>query len=132
MVNQELLMKASQLHQQSEEFEQQLSFINQQIIELNEFSLTLENLIKTNESELLSSVGKGVYLKTNLISKELFVEVGSGIVVKKTPEQTLQVVKQQVLKFNEMKSQIQAQNELIVKELHSIMQNLERQEQSKN
>lgn len=129
-VDQNLLMKASQLHQQSEEFDNQMSFINQQILELNEFAKTLNALLASEEKEMLSSVGKGVYLKTSLISKELFVEVGSGVVVKKTPQQTLEVIKQQIEKFNEMKSQIQSQNELILRELRDAMQTLDRQDKS--
>ena len=55
----------------------------------------------------------------------MFVEVGSGIVVKKTPEQTLEVVENQLGKLEEARLQIGAQRERYYSELYSIIQKVE-------
>jgi len=73
-INQELLMKATMLQQQSQEIEQNLAIIDTQVSELSEFTKNLADLSSSSEKEILSSIGKGVFAKTTLADKDLFVD----------------------------------------------------------
>lgn len=130
-ISQEILMKASMLQQQSQELEQQLEFVNKQILELDDFSLSLKHLIGTDEKEMLSSIGKGVYLKTNLADKQLFVEVGAGIVLRKTPQETRKIIDDQIRRFIEMRTQLEAQLSLYHASLSSLIAEIEQDRKAK-
>ena len=126
-LNQEILMKAQMLHQQSQEVEQQLDFINKQVLELEDFSGNLSHLIISKNKESLSSLGKGVYLKTEIKDKRLFVEVGAGVVVRKTPEETRKVIEGQISRFQDLKSNLNNQLNLYKGDLMTMIQSLESQ-----
>lgn len=122
---QELLMRASFIKQQSDEVEQHLEFVNKQISELDEFSRGISFLIDSQEKSSLSPLGKGVYLKTSIETKKLFVEVGSGVVVRKTPEEAKKVIESQIRKFKEMQVQLSGQLEIYHHALAKSLEELE-------
>jgi prefoldin alpha subunit len=109
MENQELLMHAQLIEKKSQELNSNFEMIEKQILELNEFSSQLETLANSKEKEILSSLGKGVHIKADLQNqKELFVEVGSGVIVKKTPQETQKIIQEQLKKLNEAKLQVKS------------------------
>lgn len=130
-INQELLMRAAMLHQQSQEIEQNLALIENQINELELFSKNLSDLEKNPNKEMLASIGRGVFTKAALSDKELFVDVGAGTIVKKTPQETVKVIESQVKKFKEAKTQLQAQLELFHKEMHDLIEQAEKEKEFK-
>ena len=104
MEGNEILQRAVVLQQQSEEAERQLQFIKQQVSELEEFSKSLEALGKTKNEEVLVPIGKGVYSKAKVDNKEdFFVEVGAGVVLKKSAQETKEIINEQIKKFNSAK-----------------------------
>lgn len=108
--NQELLQRAIELKQQSEEVERQLDFVAEQTKELEQFSRNLELLEHDKEKEILASLGKGVYIKAKRDEDaKLFVEVGSGVIVRKTPKEAIEIIKEQVARFQEARLQLTAQ-----------------------
>jgi len=129
MENQEILARASELEQQSQELENQLDFVRNQIKEYDSFSEDLILLMNSDEKEILAPMGKGVYIKSSILDKNFFVEVGSGIVVRKTLKDTLNIIKSQISKFNEIEEHLSVQ----VKTTHQNLINLinEAQEKSK-
>lgn len=130
-INQELLMRASALHQQSQELEQQLEFIEKQINELSDFSKSLSNLSKTSQSEILAPLGKGVFIKSDIKDKKLFVEIGSGVVIRKTPEETSEVITSQISKLNELKAHISSQLDAFHKIMAETIGEIEAAKESK-
>lgn len=133
-ISPEVLFKASALEKRSQEVENEIAFVDKQISELEEFNNGLEYLSKTKEKEMLSSLGKGVYVKTSLEGKELFVNVGSGVMVKKTPEQAKKVVQDQLKKLKEARIQLSAQMEAVSRNLAELLMQVEkaREQKSKN
>src|SRR3989344_8369868 len=105
-MNNELLYKASILEDQYKESEGKINFVNQQLAELEQFNLALNSFKHSNEDKMLSSFGKGVYVKTKLESKDLFVEVGAGIVLKKNPDEMTKIIENQLLKLREIRIQL--------------------------
>ena len=125
MKEQQIIL-ASQLEKKHQELEQSLQLADTQIQELEQFKDNLGFLIKSKEKEILSSLGKGVFLKSKIQDKEkLFVEVGSNVIVKKTPEETKKIVENQIRRLNEANLQIVAQLEVCHKQLQNLMANIE-------
>lgn len=111
MEHEELIQRASILQRQSEEIEMNLRFINQQISELDEFKEGLQFLETHKGKEMISSLGRGIFLKSSRTEDKFFVEVGAGIVVKKSAGEIREIIGGQVKKFREAKSGLMAELE---------------------
>ncbi len=127
------MFRASLIERQINELESRLEFINQHISELNEFQNNLDFIIKSSSNEMLSWIGKGVHMKTTLLSKELLVEVGAGVVVKKKPAEMKNVIEDQLNKFIEVRAHILGEIEVNNQSLQKIITDMESAEEaSKN
>jgi len=126
MERQELFQKAVMLQRQSEETEQQLRFVDEQIAELEKFKEGLKSFRESKEKEILANLGKGVYVKSEIKDREkLFVEVGAGVIVKKTPIEAMKVVEEQIARFENARVQIASQLESYNEELRSMIGEIE-------
>lgn len=108
----ELLLKASLIEKQAEEINQHISYISSQVNELEEFKNDLKFFNESKNKDMLSFLGKGVYAKTSLEEKKLFVSVGSGVVIKKTPEETQKTIDSQIKNLQEVKVHLMGQLEI--------------------
>lgn len=125
--SQEILQKAMTLRFQSEEVEKQLQFVQEQIVEMNEFTKTLDSFNESEESEILAPLGKGVYMKAKKEKGEkLFVQTGAGVVVRKTPEEAKRVITGQIKKFTEVKIHLTAQLETFRHEFGLMLEEVEK------
>src|SRR3989344_458620 len=116
-MNEELLIKAQTLQQESQEVENNIKIVNEHIGELTKFKENLEFLDRDGEKDILASLGRGVYIKSKIEDdKKLFVEIGAGVIVKKTPLETMKVIEEQIRKFEEAKLQLKTQLELYARE----------------
>ncbi len=120
------MLKASFLERQTNELEQYLEFIDSQINELELFKENLAVLSTSEEKEILSSLGKGVFLKGNMTEKKLFVEVGSGVVLRKTPEEAGETISFQVKRLKELRIQGLSQLDSTRTQLSDIMEEMEK------
>lgn len=125
-MDQETMLKASFLERQTNELEQYLEFIDSQINELELFKENLAVLSTSEEKEILSSLGKGVFLKGNMTEKKLFVEVGSGVVLRKTPEEAGETISFQVKRLKELRIQGLSQLDSTRTQLSDIMEEMEK------
>ncbi|MBS3076795.1 prefoldin subunit alpha [Candidatus Pacearchaeota archaeon] len=124
--SQELLQRALQLKEQSEEIERQLEFVSEQIKELTDFNSNLEVLGENEEREMLANIGRGVHMKVSQEKDEkLFVEVGAGVVVKKTPEEATKIVEKQIQKFQEAKLHLTSQLHEHAEEFRKMLKEVE-------
>jgi len=131
-MNQELLFQASLIQKQSEELENHLGLLQNQISELSQLKESLSHIANTSDKEMLSLLGKGVHLKTELKSKDLYVEVGAGIVVKKTPQETLEVITNQLKRLTEVKVQLSNQLEIYQQTMRKIIRDVEQSRSKEN
>ncbi len=90
-----------------------------------EFSNHIKEIDKFNEKEMISSLGKGVFIKTNLMEKDLYVDVGSNVIVKKTPEETIKIIESQIKKMYEAKVQLTVQLDMYNNTLQKIIEQIE-------
>ena len=124
-MDQELIYRASMLERQSQEAEGKIDFVNQQIQELDRFQENLDIFINNKDTEMFSSLGKGVHVKANLSSKNLLVEVGAGVIVKKDAKDMKEIISSQIKKFREVKNHIYAEMEDYNAQLSEIMAQVE-------
>ncbi|MDO8509303.1 MAG: prefoldin subunit alpha [Nanoarchaeota archaeon] len=100
-------MKVAGIEKQARELEENLQIIDGQLQDLEMFKYTLESFIKSSENEILSTLGSRVYVKAKVEDKEkLFVEVGAGVVVKKSPNDTLNITIEQIKRLTDVRMEI--------------------------
>lgn len=118
---QEKLLKLSLLEQEANQINQQLQFIEQQIIELQILKLHLEDIEKTNgEGEILASIGRNMFIQTSLSSKKIFVDVGAKTILKKTPQESKKIVDRDIDRMIELRNNIINELENLSKEASKI------------
>lgn len=123
--SQERMMRLNMLEQEAKQFEQQIMYIEQQIMELRLLSLNLEEIDKAKpKSEILASLGRNIFLKTELVSKELYVDIGSKTVVKKNIVDTRHIIDNDVSQLEKAKENIRKEFERIVGEMTHMMQHM--------
>jgi prefoldin alpha subunit len=125
-MNIELLQKAQMMQRQSEEAERGLQVIDEQINELEKFNDNLDFLDKSKEKQILANLGKGVFVKSDIKDKKLFVEVGAGIIVRKSAIETRGVIEKQIKKFKEARIQILGQLEEFRGEFGRMVEEIEK------
>ena len=125
-MDQELLIKASFLEKQVNEIGGNLEIVNQQISELMQFQESIKSFRTLDSKGMFSTIGKGVHVKTSLVEKEFLVEVGSGVLVKKTPEETGEVIEDQIKRLNELKHSLSSQLDSHMFALNDLIQKIEK------
>ncbi len=124
-MEQEKLAEIANIEQLARQLEANLQMIEMEIVELENFKITLKTIVDSKQTEMLSSLGKRVYIKTDIKDIDnLFVEVGAGVVVKKSPKDSLKIAEEQISKLNEARLQISHQLEAYQRELDSFIQQM--------
>lgn len=124
----ELIYKAQAVQKEIEEMEEHAGLIDQELVELQQFKIDLGTLEKTSQPLLLSSLGKGVFMKTEAVEKELFVEVGAGIIVKKSSAETQAVIENQIKKISEARLHTLSKLELYHQALQQLIASIQEQQ----
>jgi len=121
MEKQEYLMRMQVIEEEARQIEMQIEMIDQQTMELIQISKSLEQLwLKEETPEFLANLGKGIFIKTKVLEKEVFVSIGRGVVVKKTPKEAVEIITTQLRRASETKSEFM----LRINELQGEMQKL--------
>jgi prefoldin alpha subunit len=126
---QEILFKLSMFEQQIQNIQQQLQAVEKAILDMNTLNLDLEELKGAEGKEILSSIGKGIFVKTKLISEELIVDIGGRHFVKKSIPNTQKIIKEQIEKLKEARKELNKALEEINKQMTEVM--LEYQKKNK-
>ncbi len=101
------------MQQNIQMLEQYLQNIEQQAHELETISNSLEEFLKVKkDTEILVPIVNGIFFKANLTDNSKFlVNIGAeGIVIEKSPEETIKLIKQQL--ENTTQNHMVATNEL--------------------
>jgi prefoldin alpha subunit len=103
---QELMFKLSMFEQQIQNIQQQQQAVERAINELGSLVLGLEDLKGSEGKEILAPIGKGIFVKTKVLSEKLIVDVGGkNFVTKKIPE-TQDIIKDQVKKLEGARNEL--------------------------
>lgn len=86
-------------------------------------SYALQNISLDKENEALMPLGVGVYLKTNIPSiDKLLVNIGAGVTIEKTREDTLHYIESRIKEFEIGMNQLAEQKRQITSQLEQIQQ----------
>ena len=121
MDERELQVKFQVFEQQIMQIQQQLQAIDQAIVEIELLEKGLNDLIGKKDSEVLAPMGKGIFAKTKLLSEELIVDVGGKNFVTKSIPETQGLIKVQLVKLQEVKTQLEGELEKINGDLTKTM-----------
>lgn len=133
-ISQEIMMKANFLQKEAQELEQKQELVERQLIEFAQFKESLEVFSKNKNKEIIASLGKGVHVKATLDEQnnnELFVEVGSGIVLKKSVNDVIKVVEEQSKRIKEAQIQIKTRLDIYNSALHELVKQVEKMKSEK-
>ena len=121
-MEQQQIMQMQMLQQEAEDLNQQLQLIDQNLSEIETLKLSLEEIDKTENKEILANIGKKIFLPVEIKDKNLFVEIGRGNYVKKTVPETIQVIEEQTKKLIAGKQEVVERIESLQKEVENMMQ----------
>ncbi len=121
---QEILFKLSLFEQQINQLQQQLQSVERGIIDLSSLELELDDLKGSNGKEILAPVGRGIFAKAKLLSEDLIMDVGGKNFVKKTIPETQDIIKGQIKKLEQIKSQLQENSDEISREAEKLIKDL--------
>lgn len=106
MTNEEILFKLSMMEQQANEMKQQIEAVDMQINELKNLKASLEEVNKKKGQGMLSPMGRGVFIETEIKDDKFFVNVGSKTFVKKNNQETQEVIDSQIKELERIKMQL--------------------------
>ena len=102
-MQQQDVMQINMMGQEAEKLEQQIQAIEQQGRELTEIRQSIQEISSGKGKEILSNLGKGIFVETQVIKPELIINIGSSVLVKKTPAEALEIIDAQLKQLSEGK-----------------------------
>ena len=120
-MDQEQLIQLQVIEQEAQQLEQQLQLVEQSLIEMQNLSSSLDELEKTDKKEILANIGRGIYIPAEIKDKNLTVEVGNKIFVKKSIPETKKIIEDQVEKLGSVREQISDRIEDLRQEVNQLM-----------
>jgi prefoldin alpha subunit len=102
----ELVMKLGMYEQQIKQIQQQLQLVDQNIVELNALSEGLNSLKGAKDTEIMASIGKGIYVKAKLLSEDLIVDIGERNFVGKSIDEGKDLIATQIKRLGEAQEEL--------------------------
>ena len=103
---QELILKLGMYEQQIQQVQQQLEAIEHGIVELDSLNTELDEIKGSEGKEIMAQIGRGIFIKSKILSDELIVDVGGKNFVKKTVPETQELINKQLEKLEEAKESL--------------------------
>ena len=118
---QELIFKLGMLEQQMQQLQQQIQAVEQSNIELQSLSEGLNELKNAEGKEVMAMIGRGIFIKSKIVSDDLLVDVGERNFVKKSVEETQKLINEQIEKLSEAGESLNIQIEEVSREGEKLM-----------
>ncbi len=106
---QELMQKLNMYEQQMNQMNQQLGAINQNIFDIHFMKDGLEELKGAKGQDILAPLGKGIFVQSKVNHEDLIVDIGENNLVKKSIEETKEIMEDQLKKLAEVKEELEGQ-----------------------
>ena len=123
-MEQEKIIKLQGIKEEAEQLEKQLQLINENISDLNKLNSGLDEL--KNGNEILANIGRGIYVNAEIKEKKLLVDVGDKNIVKKSFDETKELISEQLIKIDSIKSEIINRINNLDKEMNLIIKSIEK------
>ncbi|MBA7600711.1 Prefoldin subunit alpha [subsurface metagenome] len=118
---QELFYKLSMFDQHIKQINQQLQLIEKNIFDLNSLDSGMDEIKGSVGKEILGQLGRGIFVKANIISEELVVDVGNKNFVKKSITDTKKIIKEQIEKLRQIEKELKDKIEEINEEVAGLV-----------
>lgn len=117
---QQMIIELNLCDARFKEMQQQTTLIDQQLSELQILEKNIDELKNVQQdNEILSQVGQGIFLKSKIKNnEELFIDIGSKMVLKKSPEEAKEIIKKRL-------EQVMKVRNLIMRELNGLLLNIQ-------
>jgi len=122
---QELIFRLGMFEQQIHQLQEQIEAVERGINDLGSLNFGLDELKGNIGKEILSPLGKGIFVKTKLTSEDLTVDIGGKNFVKKSIPETKKIIEEQIKKLINMKKEINENLEKISDEMTKTLEEFE-------
>ena len=122
MAGEEILLKLNFLEQRAGERKQQVEELEKQTADLSSLKDSLKEISKKKSEEILSNLGRGIFLKTRVDDEKVFVNVGSKTIIRKTFQETSDLIDKQLEEIERVKSELMGIIEEINGELMRLLE----------
>lgn len=101
------------IEKQIKQIQQQMQFMEQQLLELNSLSNSVEEITKVKpKTEILVPLGAGVYTKAELKdNKDFIMNVGADITTTKSAKESISIIENQIAQLKALLEQLSAELE---------------------
>jgi len=130
MAREELIIKLNMLEQHADEKRQQIIEIDRQLEDMTQLNMSLGKLENSKGKEILSALGRGVFLNTLVNDDKVFVNVGSKTLVRKTFHEAMEIINGQIAELEEMKAELLKGVEDINVKLYGLLEEAQKIEES--
>jgi len=117
----EALMKLSMLEKQAGKIQEKMEVINQEILEFEKIKGSLDEL--KGKKEILANLGRGIFVNCEIKDKEMLVNIGSNVVLKKSIDETKKIIDKQISELERIKDNLEKEIEKISLELRAVGKN---------
>ncbi|MBU2616374.1 MAG: prefoldin subunit alpha [Nanoarchaeota archaeon] len=121
---QEILQKLGFYEHQLNQLRQQFQAVEEGVVELNSLSIGLGEIDVSEGEEILAPIGRGVFVKAKITSKELIVDVGNRTLVKKDIPETKKIIEEQISKLENLKKDLENNMEGIQEEVTNFLKDI--------
>ena len=118
---QEIINQLGMIEHQMRNLREQLMAVDKGIVELGSLNIGLDDLKGSEGKEIIALLGKGIFVKTKLISENLIVDIGNKNLIKKNIPDTQELIKKQIKNLETAKEEINENLDLISKEAEKVM-----------
>ena len=124
-MEQEQIIQIQMFEQETQQLNQQLQLIEQNISEMQDLNLSLEEIEKEESKEILANLGKGIYIPVDIKDRKLIIGVGNKNFIKKTIPETKNIIQEQLKKLVGGRAQISERLEALQSEIGNLMKSIE-------
>lgn len=128
MENQEVIFKLGMMEQQMNQLQQQLQSVVRGITELESLDLGLNEINGAKDKEIFAQIGKGIYIKSKLISEDLIINVGDNNFVNRTVPEVKEIIRIQIKKLKDVEQELSDDINSMNEEFLSMIQEYKKQE----
>ncbi len=125
---QELMFKLSMFEQQMQQLRQQIQAVDEGLVDISSLKMSLDELKGKKDKEVLAPMGRGIFVRTKLLSEDLLVDVGGKNIVKKSIPEAKDIIEEQIKKLNEIRKDLGKKLEEINGELTKTVMEAQKKE----
>ncbi len=127
MAKEEIILKLQMLEQQGEERRQQIEELEKQKADMAGLKDSLKALEEKKSGEILSNLGRGIFIKTRVEDEKVFVNVGSKTLVRKSFQETREIIDKQLTEIERVKVELIRNIEEINLHLYSLLEEAQKE-----